>query len=84
MQDLCSGLYFLFPVPPMLNECLECLESRRPALTYEVIVVSDGSRDGTAEVAREYTKKHGPDTVRVLELGTNRGKGGAIRLVRLY
>lgn len=66
----------------MLDECLECLEPRRPALTYEVIVVSDGSRDSTAEVAREYTKKHGPDTVRVLELETNRGKGGAIRLVR--
>ena len=66
----------------MLGECLEWLESRRPALTYEVIVVSDGSQDGTADVAREYTKKHGPDTVRVLELETNRGKGGAIRLVR--
>jgi len=67
-------------LPPMLDECLECLESQRPALTYEVIVVSDGSRDSTAEVAREYTKKHGPDAVRVLELETNRGKGGAIRL----
>jgi len=67
-------------LPPMLDECLEWLESRRPAHTYEVIVVSDGSQDGTAEVAREYTKKHGPDTVRVLELETNRGKGGAIRL----
>ena len=66
----------------MLGECLEWLESRRPALTYEVIVVSDGSQDGTADVAREYTKKHGPDTVRVLELETYRGKGGAIRLVR--
>jgi dolichyl-phosphate beta-glucosyltransferase len=66
----------------MLDECLKFLESLRPALRYEVIIVSDGSRDGTAEVAREYTKKHGPDTVRVLELETNRGKGGAIKLVR--
>lgn len=67
-------------LPPMLDECLEYLESRKPALTYEVIVVSDGSQDGTAQVAREYTRKHGPDVVRVLELETNRGKGGAIRL----
>jgi dolichyl-phosphate beta-glucosyltransferase len=66
----------------MLDECLEYLESRRPALTFEVIVVSDGSGDGTARVAREYTKKHGADTVRVLELETYRGKGGAVRLVR--
>ncbi|PNF37239.1 Dolichyl-phosphate beta-glucosyltransferase [Cryptotermes secundus] len=65
---------------PMLDECLEYLESRKPALTYEVIVVSDGSQDGTAQVAREYTRKHGPNTVRVLELETNRGKGGAVRL----
>ncbi|KDR19680.1 dolichyl-phosphate beta-glucosyltransferase [Zootermopsis nevadensis] len=67
-------------LPPMLDECLEYLESRRPALTYEVIVVSDGSQDGTAEVARKYAKNHGADTVRVLELETNRGKGGAVRL----
>jgi dolichyl-phosphate beta-glucosyltransferase len=66
----------------MLDECLECLESRRPALTFEVTVVSDGSEDFTAQVAREYIKKHGADTVRVLELETNRGKGGAVRLVR--
>jgi dolichyl-phosphate beta-glucosyltransferase len=74
--------FYFLSVPPMLDECLEYLESRKRALTYEVIVVSDGSRDGTARVAREYTKKHGPDVVRVLELETNRGKGGAVRLVR--
>jgi glycosyltransferase involved in cell wall biosynthesis len=73
-----------FSVPPMLDECLEYLESRRPALTFEVIVVSDGSKDGTAQVAKEYTKKHGSNAVRVLELETNRGKGGAIRLVRFH
>jgi dolichyl-phosphate beta-glucosyltransferase len=66
----------------MLDECLEFLASRHPAVTYEVIVVSDGSQDGTAEIAREYTKKHGSDIVRVMELETNRGKGGAVRLVR--
>nr|CAD7257078.1 unnamed protein product [Timema shepardi] len=67
-------------LPPMLDECLEYLEGRKSGFKYEVIVVSDGSRDATVEVARKYTSKYGADVVRVLELTTNRGKGGAVRL----
>lgn len=67
-------------ITPMLNECLEYLESRKPDLRFEVIVVSDGSKDATVNIARDYTKKYGSDTVRVLELENNRGKGGAVRL----
>nr|CAD7598538.1 unnamed protein product [Timema genevievae] len=67
-------------LPPMLDECLEYLEGRKSGFKYEVIVVSDGSRDSTAEVARKYTSKYGANVVRVLELTTNRGKGGAVRL----
>lgn len=64
----------------MLDECLEFLENRKKSgLTYEVIVVSDGSTDKTVEVAQNYAKKY--DTLRVLELIENRGKGGAVRLV---
>jgi len=39
----------------------------------EIVVVSDGSRDGTAAVARQFA------AVRVLELPENRGKGAAMR-----
>ncbi|MCH7945794.1 MAG: glycosyltransferase family 2 protein [Armatimonadetes bacterium] len=42
------------------------------ALVNEVIVVSDGSTDGTANLARTY------DGVRVVELPFNIGKGGAM------
>lgn len=70
----------------MLDECLEFLEekSNHSEFTYEVIIVSDGSTDKTVEVGHNYSKKYGTDKVRVLALETNRGKGGAVRLVCLY
>lgn len=49
--------------------------------TYEVIVVSDGSSDGTVSLALKYSKRYTVDKFRVLELLDNRGKGGAVRLV---
>lgn len=35
------------------------------------------------QVALRYTRKYGADKVRVLTLVKNRGKGGAVRMVRL-
>lgn len=43
----------------------------------EVIVVNDGSRDGTAEIVREYA--HRNPKVRLLENPGNRGKGYSVR-----
>jgi len=43
----------------------------------EVIVVNDGSSDDTAEVVREYARKH-PE-LRLLENPGNRGKGYSVR-----
>jgi dolichyl-phosphate beta-glucosyltransferase len=40
--------------------------------------VDDASSDRTTEVALEYTKDH--DIIRVLRLGENHGKGGAVKL----
>jgi len=71
----------------MLDECLECLESslkNNPKSTYEVIIVDDGSKDATSKVALKYVEQYGTQKVRVLTLQKNRGKGGAVRLVRLY
>ena len=68
----------------MLDECLGFLENRRNEVqnfTYEVIVVSDGSKDKTAEVALQYVKDFGVEKIRLLDLKQNRGKGGAVRLV---
>jgi dolichyl-phosphate beta-glucosyltransferase len=68
----------------MLDECLGYLSERQEqdsSFTYEVLVVSDGSKDGTVRLAHEYARRWGTDTLRVLDLQPNRGKGGAIRLV---
>ncbi|UYV74409.1 ALG5 [Cordylochernes scorpioides] len=68
-------------LPIMLEECLEYLESRKKSgLDYEVLIVDDGSRDGTTRVGLQYSKKYTPEYVRVLTLQKNRGKGGAVRL----
>ena len=45
--------------------------------TTEVIVVDDGSRDGTAEVARSFAAK--TPLLRVVSNGVNRGKGFSVR-----
>ncbi|XP_017780287.1 PREDICTED: dolichyl-phosphate beta-glucosyltransferase [Nicrophorus vespilloides] len=67
---------------PMLDECTEFLENRakNSDFKYEIIVVSDGSKDGTVAIANKYCEKIGVDKIRVLDLETNRGKGGAVRL----
>ncbi|XP_075214347.1 dolichyl-phosphate beta-glucosyltransferase wollknaeuel isoform X2 [Lycorma delicatula] len=74
-------------LPPMLDECFDFLESRVKdknksghVFSYEVIVVSDGSKDKTVPVAQRYTTTYGSLKCRVLELQPNRGKGGAVRL----
>ncbi|KAK6643075.1 hypothetical protein RUM43_004578 [Polyplax serrata] len=70
-------------LPPMLDECLTYLENQVSAssnFSYEVIIVSDGSRDNTVKIGLKYVEQYGSDKVRVLELEKNRGKGGAVTL----
>lgn len=58
-----------------LNAIVDALEQRR--LRAEIIVVDDGSRDGTASVVRQISQEN--PTIRLLSLGVNRGKGSALR-----
>ncbi|KAM3589523.1 dolichyl-phosphate beta-glucosyltransferase [Umbelopsis sp. WA50703] len=68
-------------LPIMLQETIGHLESRQqkvPKFTYEIIVVDDGSRDDTVDVALKFAQKHKDVDLRVLPLEKNRGKGGAV------
>ncbi|XP_063300935.1 dolichyl-phosphate beta-glucosyltransferase [Pelobates fuscus] len=70
-------------LPVMMAEALEFLQKRQkaqPSYSYEFIIVDDGSKDKTTEVALDYSKRYGCDKVRVLTLTKNRGKGGAVRM----
>ncbi|CAK8683803.1 dolichyl-phosphate beta-glucosyltransferase-like [Clavelina lepadiformis] len=70
-------------LPVMLDETVEFLEERystHPSYKYEIIIVDDGSRDKTTEVAMKYSLDYGSDKIRVMTLERNRGKGGAVRL----
>lgn len=56
-----------------LERIIEYLEGRGGS--FEVLVVDDGSRDGTAAVATEFSYRN----VELLALPENRGKGAALR-----
>ncbi len=60
-----------------LRALLDYLEHYRPAA--QLIVVDDGSTDGTAEVAEEFFARHPDVPARVLRIAENRGKGHAVR-----
>ncbi|KAI4865788.1 glycosyltransferase family 2 protein [Hypoxylon rubiginosum] len=46
---------------------------------YEILIVNDGSRDRTVQVALEFAREHGlHDVLRVVTLERNRGKGGGV------
>ncbi|XP_013780915.1 dolichyl-phosphate beta-glucosyltransferase-like [Limulus polyphemus] len=69
-------------LPSMLDECLQYLENRCSKVeefSYEVVIVSDGSTDDTAEVALQYSRKFGINKVRLLLCKENRGKGAVVK-----
>jgi len=69
-------------LPVMLEETIQYLENKLrndSSQTYELIIVDDGSKDKTSQVALQYSKQYSTDKIRVLTLQKNRGKGGAVK-----
>ncbi len=65
-------------LPPTLDRVCSYFSSERrwtAGRDFEVVVVDDGSRDRTAEVAEAFTNRG----VRTLRQGQNRGKGAALK-----
>eukprot|EP00903_Cladosiphon_okamuranus_P014218 g13209.t1 len=69
-------------LPGMLKDTFAYLGTRRKtsdsSFTYEVIVVDDGSTDGTAAEVKRWVAQLGTDAVRLLTLSENQGKGAAV------
>ncbi|KAM6598894.1 hypothetical protein CsatA_018503 [Cannabis sativa] len=74
-------------LPVALEEMMNYLQQRAAkdkSFSFEVVIVDDGSADGTKRVAFEYVRKYNVDNVRVILLGRNHGKGEAIRKGMLH
>ena len=79
-------------LPPMLKqtlefckeavaECVDDAASRKLGLfsAFEIVVVDDCSKDGTAKVVEKFQADNKDQTIRLVRVNPNRGKGHAVR-----
>ena len=65
-------------LPSMLDTAVTYLTAQK-GRTYEILIVDDGSSDGTADKALAMAKGYPRADIRVVQLEKNLGKGGAVR-----
>ncbi|PPQ98040.1 hypothetical protein CVT26_003035 [Gymnopilus dilepis] len=66
-------------LPDMMAATIKHLDSLKGKRSYEIIVVDDGSSDGTSKTALGLAQKYANSDIKVVTLEKNVGKGGAVR-----
>ncbi|KAF4610722.1 hypothetical protein D9613_007123 [Agrocybe pediades] len=73
-------------LPAMLAATIDHLTTvgKTSNRTYEIVIVDDGSSDGTSATALKLAKKYFKSNIKVVTLEKNIGKGGAVRHGMLF
>ena len=66
------------------TSAVEGLKKDKKKRSFEILIVDDGSRDGTSSTALQLAHKYSKCDIKVVTLEKNVGKGGAVRHGMLY